>query len=117
MNILYVEDEPQDAQLVERYMRLTPHQVTVVSTVQEAQAALEPTPDLILADVLLGNTRAGYKFVRDLRSGGYTQPIIAITGLATPYDLQACYEAGFTDVLTKPYSIQQFADLLRKYES
>jgi DNA-binding response OmpR family regulator len=115
MRILYVEDEPSDAQLVERYVQLTAHQLVVASNVQDAQAAMKDTPDLLLVDVLLGDTRAGYGLVREWRRQGYARPIIAVTALATPYDIDQCYEAGFDEVLAKPYAINQLVDILDKY--
>jgi two-component system copper resistance phosphate regulon response regulator CusR len=116
MHILYIEDEPLDAQLVKRYIDITNHDITIAPTINDANAALADKPDLILADVVLGQARSGYTFVRDLRASGYTQPIIAVTGLTLAHDLEACYEAGFTDVLRKPYAMEELADIIRKYE-
>ena len=78
--------------------------------------AIHEPHDLILVDVLLGQTRAGYDLVRELRSQGDSRPVVAVTGLALSYDLEQCYEAGFTDILVKPYDMQQLASLLHKYE-
>lgn len=117
MRILYIEDEPADAQLVERYIEVTPHQVVVVSNIPDAQAAFANPVDLVLVDVLLNKTRSGYDFVRELRTQGYQQPIIAVTGLSFDADIERCYSAGCTDVLTKPYAIKQLAELLEKYTS
>jgi CheY-like chemotaxis protein len=115
MRILYIEDEPADAQLVERYIRLTPHQLTLVHNIKEAQTAVQDVPDLILVDILLERSRAGYDFVRDLRAQGYTQPIIAVTALTLPQELERCRQAGVNEVLAKPYAIQQLVDLLNRY--
>jgi CheY-like chemotaxis protein len=115
MRILYIEDEPADAQLVERYATLTKHDLIVANNLQAAQTAMETPPDLILVDVMINDSREGYKFVEDLRAQGYEQPMIAVTGLALPHDIQQCYRAGFTEVLTKPYELKQLANLLNKY--
>ncbi len=117
MNILYLEDEPADAQLVERYVQLTPHQLTLVNSIPDAEAAMHSRPDLVLVDVLIGSTRSGYRFVQDLRSQGCSMPIIAVTALTTPYDMEQCRRAGFDEVLAKPYAINQLVDLLNKYTS
>ena len=115
MRILYLEDDPADAHMVERYVRLGPHAMQVVNTTEDAIATLENPPDLFLVDILLNHVREGFDFVRQLRTQGYTQPIIAITGLALPNEVEQCYAAGSTDVLTKPYTIQQLAEILDKY--
>jgi CheY-like chemotaxis protein len=117
MNILYLEDEPQDAALVSLYTRSASHHLTVASNVEEAQAALADTPDLILVDVMLGSTRDGFTFTRDIRQQGFEQPVVAITALATARDLEECRRAGFDQVLTKPYTINQLADIITRYES
>jgi CheY-like chemotaxis protein len=115
MRILYIEDEPADAQLVQRYAAMTKHELVVASDLQSAHTALESPPDLILVDVMLNDSRSGYQFVEELRAQGYEQPMIAVTGLALPADIQRCYHAGFTEVLTKPYELKQLANLLNKY--
>jgi CheY-like chemotaxis protein len=115
MKILYIEDEPADAQLVERYMQLTPHQLVLASNLVDARAAMNTQPDLILVDVLLGRARDGYRFIQEMRGQGYGQPIIAVTGLSTPYDIEQCYQSGVDEVLTKPYAINQLIELLSRY--
>ena len=115
MRILYLEDEPADARLVERYLQLTPHRLTRVNNIPDAQTALSAPPDLLLVDVLIGSSRDGYRFVQELRRQGCSIPIIAVTALTTPYDLEQCRLAGFDEVLAKPYAINQLVDLIHKY--
>lgn len=117
MRILYLEDEPADAKLVERYAQLSHHQTVIVNSVEQARNKLGDPPDLILVDILLNKQRGGYEFASELRAQGFEQPIIAVTGLALPLDIEKCYQAGFTDVLTKPYTVQQLADVFKRYGS
>jgi CheY-like chemotaxis protein len=115
MRILYLEDEPADAQLVARYVQSTNHELMTVSTVQDARTALQSSPGLILVDILLNRTRQGYDFVSELRADGRSTPIIAITGLALPHEIEHCYAVGVSDVLTKPFTVGELADVLQKY--
>ncbi len=115
MRIVYVEDEAADAMLVERYAHMTHHELVVASNIEDAQTAMESGPDLILVDLYLNKARSGYDLVRDLRERGFTQPIVAVTGLALENDIQQCFVVGCTEVLTKPYAITQLADLFAKY--
>lgn len=117
MLILYIEDDPIDAQLVERFSKITKHQVIITNNTEDAKSALASSPDLILVDIILNNSRSGYRFVRDLRTQGFTQPIIALTALSLPQDIEACYEAGVTEILSKPYEITQLQKLFDKYMS
>src|SRR5205823_402116 len=112
---LYVEDEPNDAQLVDRYIRVTNHKLKIVNNISDAEASMNTSPDLIMVDVVLGTSREGYTFVRQLRQNGYEQPIIAVTGLTLPDDIERCFESGCTEVLSKPYTIDQLDNLLKKY--
>jgi len=115
VNILYVEDEPNDAQLVAMYVRSTPHELVLAHDTGEAEAALADQPGLIMLDLMLQHARAGFGFARELREQGYTQPIIAVTALATADDMEECRKSGFDDVLVKPFTISQLAEIIGRY--
>jgi CheY-like chemotaxis protein len=115
MHILYLEDEPAEASLVERYVRTTGHLITVATNIVEAEKALEYEPALILADVVLGNTRDGLTFIRSVRNLGYSCPILAITALALPQDIEACMSAGCNEIIQKPYAISDLDEIFKKY--
>jgi CheY-like chemotaxis protein len=115
MNILYLEDEASEAALVSRFIRVTPHQLTVVSTLEEAFAALDNAYDLLLVDMRIGDERGGYELVRHLRAGGSTTPIVAVTGLTFQEDVDKCYAVGCNDVLLKPFTVAQLDEKIRKY--
>jgi CheY-like chemotaxis protein len=115
MNILYLEDAPQDAELVALYTRSMTHNLTVVDNLEAAEAALADNPDLILVDVMLGRSRDGFKFARAIRNYGIEQPVVAVTALATARDMEECRQAGFDRVLNKPFTINQLADVITSY--
>jgi CheY-like chemotaxis protein len=115
LNILYVDDEPNDIHLVELFVNTTPHQLMTTNNMEDAQTALSEQPDLVLMDILIGNTRAGFDFIQHARQVGYTQPMVAVTGLSTADDIQSCLSAGFDRVLVKPFSILQLAEIIDAY--
>ncbi len=118
MHILCIEDRPADTELVVRMTRSGRHEGVFVADLEAAREALQTlSPDLILIDVVLNSNRVGDEFVQELRAQGYTQPIIAVTALALPKDIQQCLDAGFTEVLTKPYEISQLAAIFAKYQT
>jgi DNA-binding response OmpR family regulator len=117
MHILYLEDEPADAALLARYIQTTPHVITVVQSTAAAEKELSTKPLLILVDVILGNTRDGLAFIRFARNQGYTNPILAITALTLPQDMEECYNSGCTDIIQKPYSISDLDRIFSKYIS
>jgi DNA-binding response OmpR family regulator len=116
MQILYIEDDPNDAQLVTMYVQTTPHQIVTVSNTEDARHALRKSPEMILVDVMLNNSREGFHFARELRSQGYQHPLIAVTALSTPDDRAECQRAGFTSVLSKPFTIDQLAKVISQFE-
>ncbi len=115
MRILYIEDEPNDAQLVALYLNTTSHHLTIVDNIQEARGKFADQPDLILVDLLIGHARDGYKLAQEFRAQGYKKPLVAVTALSTPKDVQDCRSAGFDFVLHKPFGIEQLADVIEKY--
>jgi CheY-like chemotaxis protein len=115
MHILYLEDEPADAALVERYVHTTPYAITLVQNIIDAEKALERTPTLILVDVILGNTRDGLIFIRTARTRGFTNPILAITALTLPQDVEACMSAGCNEIIQKPYEISDLDEIFNRY--
>jgi len=117
LRILYLEDTVADAQIVERYIQLTDHEVTIAHDIASAWAKFADVPDLILVDVLLNKSRSGYDFVREVRAKGYDKPIVAVTGLSFSADIQECYNVGCNEVLIKPYAIKQLVELFGKYLS
>lgn len=116
MNILYVEDDLNDAKLVELYVRSANYDYQQVSTLEAARTALSDQPefDVIMVDVMLNDTRDGYRLVEELRASGYTKPIIAVTGLATQQDRETCTRVGFDEILTKPFRINELAQIIER---
>ncbi len=115
MDVLYLEDEPNDATLVIRCLNALKHNPVIATTLDEARSAVMQQPDLIMIDIVLGHSRAGFQFARELRAQGYQQPMIAVTGLVTTQDLEECQEAGFNHILSKPFTIPQLVDVIHMY--
>jgi CheY-like chemotaxis protein len=115
MRILYLEDNPNDATLMARYINTTPHELVVVSTLEDAYAVVNQGFDLILVDLLLGDERQGYTFAQALRQHLYQQPMVAVTALRTAEDEALCAQLGFDYVLPKPFTITTLASLISAY--
>jgi signal transduction histidine kinase/CheY-like chemotaxis protein/HAMP domain-containing protein len=70
--------------------------------------------DLVLMDVTMP-LMDGLEATRRLRSDERTAeiPIIAVTALAMPEDMQRCLDAGVNDYVTKPVDVDQLIGLIK----
>jgi two-component system, OmpR family, response regulator len=116
MNILYIEDNVNDSKLVERYVRTTAHQIHIVQRLEDAREVLHQV-DLILMDILIDAERRGLDYLQALRRQRVTCPVLAVTALVLPDAMETYRQAGFDDVLKKPFEIEQLAALIRRYEA
>jgi response regulator of citrate/malate metabolism len=83
MKILYVEDDPRDADLTMRVLAKTaPHlQMETVSTIRDAQARLSSEPcDLLLTDMHLRDGN-GLSLLRYVRESGLPIAVVVVTGM------------------------------------
>ena len=67
--------------------------------------------DVILLDVEM-NDGEGFEAVKELRSTGYSQTIVAFSALNDPDEHEPCMNAGCDLVLTKPFSRDDIRTLL-----
>src|SRR6186997_2217869 len=104
MKILLVEDHPGSRRNLQRLIAKRGHDVTAVSSAEEAEAALaeESFPFLILDWMLPG--KSGIDLCRQLRAqpNGDEVFILLVTARDDTQDLEQALEAGANDYLTKP---------------
>jgi CheY-like chemotaxis protein len=103
--VLYIEDNPVNALLMEAVLERLPGLRLVCAALPEVGldlARAEP-PDLVLLDIQLPGID-GFEVLRRLRADAATQsiPVIAVSANAMPGDIERARAAGFDDYLTKP---------------
>jgi PAS domain S-box-containing protein len=107
MKILLVEDHPGSRRNLQRLIARRGHDVTAVTSAEDAEAALaaDTFPFLILDWMLPG--KSGVDLCRELRAGpkGDEMFILLVTAKADTEDLQQALDAGANDYLTKPLDI------------
>jgi two-component system cell cycle response regulator DivK len=111
INVLYVEDNPDNMILVKRVMEAAGHTLYQASTGLDGLAIAEKEPvDLILLDINLPDID-GYEIARRLRHSAKTAlahiPIIAITANALKGDAENALAAGCDVYMSKPVNIQE----------
>lgn len=120
-HILVVED---DRELREMFcMVLTDHGYTPLQagSGEEALAVIaDHYIDLMISDVMMPNMD-GYELARELRSAGYTLPILMITAKGQQTDKREGFLAGTDDYMVKPVDVNEMlwrvSALLRRVQS
>ncbi|MCG6157446.1 PAS domain-containing sensor histidine kinase [Rubinisphaera margarita] len=113
--VLVAEDTPGIQFLLKRILADKVRTVEVVDNGQQAVDAVTRaeearTPyDLILMDMQMP-VMTGYEATRQLRSTGFSRPIIALTAGAMAEDRERCLDAGCSDYLPKPISLDQLME-------
>ena len=113
--ILVVEDDPDIAELVARYLDKAGYVTTRVSSGREAlDLVRQKPPDLVVLDLMLPQVD-GLEVCRTLRANDKTAaiPIIMLTARAEESDRIVGLEMGADDYLAKPFSPNELVARVR----
>jgi len=113
--VLVVEDDPDIAQLVSRYLDKAGFICEIVTTGREALATVAARPpDLLLLDLMLPQVD-GLEICRTLRGSSATVdlPIIMLTARAEESDRVVGLELGADDYVAKPFSPNELVARVR----
>jgi CheY-like chemotaxis protein len=100
--VLVVEDSKDNQMLVKLILDRQGMRVDFANNGSEGyKRAIAGQYDLVLMDMQMP-VMDGYQATNELRSNGYTKPIIALTAHAMKEDRERCLQAGCSDYLTKP---------------
>jgi signal transduction histidine kinase/ligand-binding sensor domain-containing protein/CheY-like chemotaxis protein/HPt (histidine-containing phosphotransfer) domain-containing protein len=117
-HVLLVEDEPVNAAVAEGYLAALGCTCVWVETgpAAIARSAIERF-DLILMDLSMP-TMDGFTttaLIRQREGQVRHVPIVALTAHDAAGYRETCIEAGMDDLLTKPYTLEECAQLLRRW--
>ena len=107
--VLVIEDNSDAAELLRMVLELHGDEVTIAYNGPEGiAAAREFRPDVVLCDIGLPEM-SGYDVARAMRTDPalHAFPLVALTGYASPDDVQRAREAGFDRHLAKPPNIER----------
>lgn len=69
-------------------------------------------PDLVVTDLYLGDIE-GVDLANSLRRDGYLGPILGMTATNTEENRQRCREAGMTELLSKPFRLEEWRPAIK----
>lgn len=109
MRVLLVEDDNLLGEAVNEQITRDGHSTDHVTTLREARRYVEAASyDLILLDLLLPDGK-GIDFLRELRAGGSSVPVIILTALDQVANRIAGLNAGADDYLVKPFDLSELS--------
>ena len=115
IRILLAEDNDLNIEVLQNHLQA--HGSTVFIA-RNGKQAVEKTnaykPDIILMDIQMP-VLDGLEAIRLLRAQNEfaATPIIALTALAMPGDMERCLQAGATEYMSKPPRLQELTDRIR----
>jgi CheY-like chemotaxis protein len=109
LRVLVAEDNPVNQRIALKMLERLGHDATIAVNGKEAleRARAEPF-DLILMDCQMPEMD-GFQAAREIRRGGASPPIVALTANALEGDRQRCLDAGMDDYLPKPIDLAGLA--------
>jgi CheY-like chemotaxis protein len=114
--ILYVEDSPQNRDIVRRYLASDYEVIEAEDGEHGIERAVRDTPDLILMDLSLPRLD-GWEATRRIKATATVKhiPVIALTAHAGREDQTRATEAGCADYLTKPLERDLLLGAIKKH--
>ena len=107
--ILIVDDDRTSAERIARELKLAGHACSVLGTGKGLlDVAKKEAPDLLVLDVMLPDV-SGFEVCRQIRrdSDLYTLPVLFVSAMDNPEEVQHGLEQGADDYLTKPFDVDQ----------
>ncbi len=114
--VAIVDDQVSYAEAIGLALSLTPD-LELVGRAHDLDSALElclqSTPDLVISDYRLPAGETGSMVAQSLRSAGYDNPIILLTGFLAPQVVREAAEISRVDAISKDESITEIIQLVR----
>jgi DNA-binding response OmpR family regulator len=115
VRILLIEDERGIAEFVEKALRAAGHQVDACTDGRDGERhALSTDVDLVILDRMLPG-REGVEVLSSIRAVKPELPVIMLTALDGVDDKVRALDAGATDYVTKPFSVDELLARVRAH--
>ncbi len=115
--VLVVDDSPTAMFMVTTILKREPYELMKARDGQEAiEVAAAQRPDLILMDVVMPR-KTGFEACRELKQREDTKsiPVILVTTRGEGENVEAGFESGCNDYITKPINAQELLAKVRDH--
>ncbi len=114
MRVLLVEDSPDNQLIIGHYLKLAGAVVELAGNGQDGVTrAMADHFDVVLMDIQMP-VMDGYRAAAELRSRGYSGPVVALTAYAMKEERERALSAGFDEHLPKPVDRAALLRLLER---
>jgi two-component system sensor histidine kinase ChiS len=113
--LLAIEDDPVNLNILKSVLRLEGYAIVTATSGKEALSLLPSREwDLIISDVMMPHM-SGYELARTIRERFSLSelPILLLTARSRPEDIEAGFQAGANDYLTKPVDATELKSRVR----
>ena len=114
IKVMIVEDHPVNRQLFVLIMEKIGVHAIQAEDGMDALEKADPGLDLIFMDIQMPRMN-GYEAAAELRKRGFNKPLIAVTASVLMEEKKLCFDAGFDDILPKPFKKPDVEAMLRKW--
>jgi len=114
--VLIIEDNEKNMKLARDILQAKGYKTVEAETGEEGvKLAKERKPDLVLMDIQLPGIN-GIEAFRQLRAEAATAkiPVVALTASVTPTDRSQITAAGFDAFISKPISLKEFVETVKR---
>ena len=114
MRLLLIEDDEQVAEVLSDAFGSQGHEIIIRHTGEEGLAYLtHDRPDAVVLDIRLPKLN-GVAVLRQIRARDPSLPVIIMTGLATPGEIEEVRRLGVTEIVEKPEVLKNFSEALKR---
>ena len=105
--VLLTDDNEDIVELVQLVLKNSGYKlITARDGIEAVDICLKQNPDLVLMDLKMPNMN-GFDATRTLRSKGFTNPIIVLTGSESAADRQQAEQAGVNGYILKTLDMKE----------
>jgi DNA-binding response OmpR family regulator len=114
MRLLLIEDDEQVAEVLSDAFGSQGHEIAIRHTGEDGLVYLtHDRPDAVVLDIRLPKLN-GVAVLRQIRATDPSLPVIIMTGLATPGEIEEVRRLGVTEIVEKPEVLKNFSEALKR---